>query len=150
MIIPQNDVVPPQFLTLTTLLIIILLTTPISSTQSRDLRPSDHGLPFQPLPPQSPQTPLFFGASPPKNRRPSSPPPQQTAAEEDGDEGWGDEPLKKRKVRKGLAVATAVCGGAGVVLLCTAAVLFGVHFYRRRRPLSTNSVTNTVVSASQK
>lgn len=112
----------------------------IGGAESRDLRPSDHGLPFQSnYPARSPEMALFFGEelSPPAKRPPARPTILGNSSSAVPDSWWKGR--EEDRVRKALMVATVVCGGTGVVLLAAAAVLFAVHFRRQRAISSTYS-----------
>uniref|UniRef100_A0A7C9CPP7 Uncharacterized protein n=1 Tax=Opuntia streptacantha TaxID=393608 RepID=A0A7C9CPP7_OPUST len=121
----------------------VVLVVIMSRAESRDLRPSEHGLPFQNnFPARSPEMVLFFGeeVSPPAKRPPTIVGNSTSAVP---DSWWkGSKGSEEDRVRKALMVATVVCGGTGVVLLAAAAVLFAVHFRRQRAVSSTYSAPN--------
>ncbi|KNA18258.1 hypothetical protein SOVF_072560 [Spinacia oleracea] len=116
-------------ITIITLLILLVIVV----GESRELRPSEHGLPFQNLPEKSPDMVVFFGDqdSPPEKKPPAIVGSMNETAS--SDTWWRESPGKRKEIKlsKALMIATVVCGCIGVVLLLAAAFLFALNFYRR-------------------
>lgn len=145
----QNGVVAIAMVKLIAISIVILA---ITGGESRELRPSVHGLPFQTFPARAPEMFPFFGEqlSPPA-KRPPAPATPGNITDTASDSWWRETPGRKEdRVRKALMVATMICGGTGVVLLLAAAVLFAVHFRRQRLASSSSSAADAVVAPPNK
>ncbi|KMT01588.1 hypothetical protein BVRB_9g215840 [Beta vulgaris subsp. vulgaris] len=124
-------------------LLVTIAVLAIVLVDSRELRPSEHGLPFQDLSAKSPEMVSFFGEE-------SKEPPSTSILNETAstDTWWRGTPAGKEenKVRKALVIATVVCGGTGLVLLLAAVFMFAVHFYRRRLLLLSSSDHNAIAA----
>ncbi|KAG5235351.1 transmembrane protein [Salix suchowensis] len=134
---------------------IILLITIMQHSEARELRPSDHGLEYQSLPPTGAKLPPhmkhFFGASNSATRNtmpPSTGAALPTANSSDsswwraaggGGKGGGGRSGGGDHVKHLLLVASLVCGVAGLGLLVSSAFIC-YHFIRHKtRPSSSSS-----------
>ncbi|KAI3466874.1 hypothetical protein Pfo_023537 [Paulownia fortunei] len=131
---------------------IITLATIVSQSTSRELRPSDHGLAAYQEDASSPtqngdaqQMLSFFGSSVPH-------PEAQNISEDTwwsvhGGDGRSRDHIRRDHVRKGLLVASAVCGMGGVVLLVVSGIVFLVRLRKKQAEaerLSSNSELHAV------
>lgn len=112
-------------------LLIIIFCIFSSKPHGRELRPSEHGLPYQhsSYPAANSQLHSFFGGSGEKTLPEAR---NSTWWDNSGDQMSRDT-NRKDHVRQVLLISSLVCGAAGVVLLAVSAVVFVV----RRRSLST-------------
>ncbi|XP_047308943.1 uncharacterized protein LOC124912376 [Impatiens glandulifera] len=115
-----------------------LVMSSIPSAETRDLRPTEHGLDFQSNITEVPKMQAFFDGNKNTTSAPKIPIPE---AKDPSDEEWwrkvtseskGPSDRRKDRVRKALMVATLVCGTAGVALLAVAAFLFIVQSRRQK------------------
>ncbi|KAB5534482.1 hypothetical protein DKX38_017568 [Salix brachista] len=132
---------------------IILLITIMQHSKARELRPSDHGLEYQSLPPTGAKLPPhmkhFFGASNSATR--STMPPSTGAAlpkANSNDTSWwraaggGGKGGGGDHVKHLLLVASLVCGVAGLGLLVSSAFIC-YHFIRHKtRPSSSSAAAD--------
>jgi len=133
---------------------IIMTITIIQHSKARELRPSDHGLAHQSLPPTGAKFPPymkeFFGASNPATRNTMSPstgfalPKVKNSSDTSwwrtvgggGGKGGGDD-----HVRHLLLVASLVCGVTGLGLLVSSAVIC-YCFIRHKNKHSSSAATD--------
>ncbi|XVE89366.1 hypothetical protein DITRI_Ditri19aG0196100 [Diplodiscus trichospermus] len=121
------------------MLMLIMESTP------RELRPSDHGLEYQSLPPtglKSPGMMSFFGATSKASSTPSTM--ALPKAMNSSDTSWWGAGSKRRgsdHVRHVLLLGSLVCGLTGVALLAASALIY-VMFKIKSSP-STNNTNNT-------
>ncbi|XP_034896764.2 uncharacterized protein [Populus alba] len=133
---------------------IIMMITIIQHSEARELRPSDHGLDHQSLPPTvakfPPDMKEFFGASNSATRNTMSPstgvalPKEKNSSDMSwwrtagggGGKGGGDD-----HVRHLLLVASLVCGVTGLGLLVSSAVIC-YCFVRHKNKYSSSAATD--------
>ncbi|KAL3741335.1 hypothetical protein ACJRO7_016905 [Eucalyptus globulus] len=105
------------------LVVCVLFSTDVTQSESRELRPSDHGLQFQDPPPAGVKLP------------------QETAGTNSSDDPWwrgagygGGEGGRGRRehVRGVLLVASIVCGITGATLLFASGLVFLLKFRKER------------------
>ncbi|KAG5620453.1 hypothetical protein H5410_005671 [Solanum commersonii] len=138
------------------LLLIAIIIVSIFSPKlhGRELRPSEHGLPYQhssypTAKSTDPELHSFFAGT--GEKTPSSLPEARNLTwwNNSGDQVSRDS-NRKDHVREVLLVSSLVCGAAGVVLLAVSAVVFVVRLRRRNQretslsPLGSTSVPNVV------
>ena len=138
---------------------IIMTITIIQHSKARELRPSDHGLDHQSLPPTGAKFPPdmkeFFGASNPATRNTMSPstgvalPKVKNSSDTSwwrtvggggggGGKGGGDD-----HVRHLLLVASLVCGVTGLGLLVSSAVICYCFIRHKNKHSSSAATDNT-------
>ena len=119
----------------------------IRESTARELRPSDHGLEYQSLPPtglKSPGMMSFFGST----SKSSSSTPSTVAlpkATNSNDTSWWGAGSKRQgsdHVRHMLLLGSLVCGVTGVALLAASALIYVIKRIRSSPP-SINSTNNT-------
>ncbi|KAH0696087.1 hypothetical protein KY289_013569 [Solanum tuberosum] len=138
------------------LLLIVIIIVSIFSPKlhGRELRPSEHGLPYQhssypTAKSTDPELHSFFAGA--GGKTPSSLPEARNLTwwDNSGDQMSRDS-NRKDHVREVLLVSSLVCGAAGVVLLAVSAVVFVVRLRRRKQSetslstLGSTSVPNVV------
>ncbi|KAL3375987.1 hypothetical protein AABB24_002769 [Solanum stoloniferum] len=137
------------------LLIVIIIVSMFSpKLHGRELRPSEHGLPYQhssypTAKSTDPELHSFFAGT--GEKTPSSLPEARNLTwwNNSGDQMSRDS-NRKDHVREVLLVSSLVCGAAGVVLLAVSAVVFVVRLRRRNQretslsTLGSTSVPNVV------
>ncbi|XP_006363656.1 uncharacterized protein [Solanum tuberosum] len=138
------------------LLLIVIIIVSIFSLKlhGRELRPSEHGLPYQhssypTAKSTDPELHSFFAGT--GEKTPSSLPEARNLTwwNNSGDQMSRDS-NRKDHVREVLLVSSLVCGAAGVVLLAVSAVVFVVRLRRRKQretslsTLGSTSVPNVV------
>ncbi|KAF8031868.1 hypothetical protein BT93_D0938 [Corymbia citriodora subsp. variegata] len=125
----------------------VLFFTNVTQSESRELRPSDHGLRFQDPPPAGAKLPQemasFFGGSPssPSSSNPSGSSPAVPLLNgtiSSGDPWWrggggyggsgGEGRGTRHRMRGALLVASIVCGITGVALLFASGLVFLFKF----------------------
>ncbi|XP_039167430.1 uncharacterized protein LOC104440698 [Eucalyptus grandis] len=112
----------------------VLFSTDVTQSESRELRPSDHGLQFQDPPPAGVKPPRetasFFGGSPSV----SSPAVPLLNGTNSSDDPWwrGAGRGRREHVRGVLLLASIVCGIAGASLLFAAGLAFLFKFRKER------------------
>uniref|UniRef100_A0A6N2NAP6 Uncharacterized protein n=1 Tax=Salix viminalis TaxID=40686 RepID=A0A6N2NAP6_SALVM len=129
------------------IMIIIMIIINTQDSKARELRPSDHGLGFQSMPPTAvkfpPDMKQFFGASSAATSTSSSGVALPKAMNSNDTSWWrtagaggggGDH------VRHVLLVASLVCGVTGLGLLVTSALIF--YFMRHKNQSSPSSTTD--------
>ncbi|KAJ6314438.1 hypothetical protein OIU78_018003 [Salix suchowensis] len=140
----QSTAIYVQF----SIMIIIMIIINIQDSKARELRPSDHGLGFQSMPPTAvkfpPDMKQFFGASSAATSTSSSGVALPKAMNSNDTSWWrtagagggggGDH------VRHVLLVASLVCGVTGLGLLVTSALIF--YFMRHKNQSSPSSTTD--------
>nr|XP_004231565.1 uncharacterized protein LOC101267460 [Solanum lycopersicum] len=145
-----------QILQNTLFFIIIIIIVSIFSPNSygRELRPSEHGLPYQhssypTAKSTDPELHSFFAGT--GEKTPSSLPEARNLTwwANSGDQMSRDS-NRKDHVRQVLLISSLVCGAAGVVLLTVSAVVFAVRLRERKQretslsTLGSTSVANVV------
>lgn len=126
----------------------ITITLLIFSTDSiaRELRPSDHGLEYQSLPPtglkSSPGMMSFFGSSSSSTPNTVALPKAMNSTDTSWWAGGGSSNRRERDhVRHVLLLGSLVCGVTGVALLAASALIYVIKI---RSSSSNNNNTNNV------
>ena len=138
----------PSFYTMSISVAITIIILVWEST-ARELRPSDHGLEYQSLPPtalKSPEMMSFFGAKSKSSTSSSSTPSTMVLpkAMNSNDTTWwgaGSNRRENDQVRNVLLLGSLVCGVTSVALLAASAFVYVMKI--RSSPSSTNSTNNT-------
>ncbi|KAK3432616.1 hypothetical protein EUGRSUZ_D00126 [Eucalyptus grandis] len=123
----------------------VLFSAAVTQSESRELRPADHGLPSQDPPPAGakppPEMASFFGASPSSSSPPALPLPNATSSSDNewwrggggyGGGGGGGGSGRRDRVRGALLVASIVGGITGVALLFASGLVFLFKFRKER------------------
>ncbi|XWS20706.1 hypothetical protein CRYUN_Cryun31cG0125700 [Craigia yunnanensis] len=137
----------PSFYTMRIAAAITIIMLVWEST-ARELRPSDHGLEYQSLPPtglKSPEMMSFFGSKSKSSTSSSSTPSTMVSpkAMNSSDTSWwsaGSNRRENDQVRHVLLLGSMVCGVTGVALLAASAF---VYVMKIRSSSSTSSTNNT-------
>ncbi|KAE8685628.1 ferredoxin-NADP reductase family protein [Hibiscus syriacus] len=119
----------------------------IGESTARELRPSDHGLEYQSLPPtglNSPDAMSFFGSTSNSSSRPSTVAfPRALNSSNDGSWlGGGNRRRGSDRLRQVLLFGSLGCGVTGLALLTVSAL---VYFIKIRSTHNTNNNTNTSI-----
>ncbi|KAG8482009.1 hypothetical protein CXB51_026906 [Gossypium anomalum] len=135
------------FLQLITTVIVLIL---VQESTARELRPSDHGLEYQSLPPKglkSPEMMSFFGSTSKSSSTSSSSTPSVVAlpkATNSNDTSWWRTVANNQQgndhVRHVLLLGSLICGVAGVALLAASAFIYVIKI--KSFSPSTNSTKN--------
>ncbi|OMP06035.1 hypothetical protein CCACVL1_01741 [Corchorus capsularis] len=115
----------------------------IRESTARELRPSDHGLEYQSLPPtglKSPEMRSFFGASSSKSSTPSTVALPKAMNSNETETPWwsGRHGRGSDHVKQVLLLGSLVCGVTGVALLVASAFIYII----RRRSSQYSSAPN--------
>ena len=121
---------------------LILLTINGDQSESRELRPSDHGLQYQNSPPVGGEMRSFFGGSKssPSTSSDMAMPKAMNSNSTDDTSWWGKGGShgsgsgRKDHVRDVLLLASVACGITGVALLVASALVYIFKFRRQRSP----------------
>ncbi|XVF75053.1 hypothetical protein PTKIN_Ptkin13bG0158100 [Pterospermum kingtungense] len=124
-------------------IVVVVVSLIVRESTARELRPSDHGLGYQSLPPtglKSPGMKSFFGAS-------STTPNTNTVAlpnamNSSGTSWWrssGRDRRERDHLRHVLLLGSLVCGVTGVALLAASALIYVIKI----RSSSSNNNNNT-------
>ncbi|XVF23099.1 hypothetical protein REPUB_Repub13aG0008900 [Reevesia pubescens] len=130
----------------------------IRESTARELRPSDHGLEYQSLPPtglKSPGMMSFFGATTSKSSSSSSSTPSTVvlpkAINSNDTSWWGSSSNNRRgsdHVRHMLLLGSLVCGVTGVALLAASAFIYIIIKIRSSNSTNPN-YNNSLVPISK-
>ncbi|KAK8618218.1 hypothetical protein V6N13_132219 [Hibiscus sabdariffa] len=127
-------------LLITTVIAVVL----IGESRGRELRPSDHGLEYQSLPPtglKSAEMKSFFGATSKSSSKPSTV--ALPKAMNSNDTWWwrGKSHLRLRQV---LLLGSLICGVTGVALLVASGIIYVLKIRSSPPPTKNNNCLVTI------